>query len=95
MSAAQNQYGIGLDKTPANFVALTPLSFLARTAAVYPDHISAVHEARVFTWSQTHERCRRFAAFLAGQGTVDPAEGEDGRRPLERPLPLGILSLAG
>src|SRR3984885_2267524 len=67
MSAAQNQYSIGLDKTPANFVALTPLSFLARSAAVYPDHISAVYEGRVFTWSQTAERCRRFAAYLAGR----------------------------
>jgi fatty-acyl-CoA synthase len=68
MSAAQNQYAIGLDKTPANFVALTPLSFLVRTAAVYPDHISAVYEGRVFTWSQTYTRCRRFASYLAGQG---------------------------
>ena len=67
MSAAQNQYSTGLDKTPANFVALTPLSFLARTAAVYPDHISTVYEARVFTWSQTYARCRRFASFLAGR----------------------------
>ena len=31
MSAAQNQYSIGLDKTPANYVPLTPLSFLARS----------------------------------------------------------------
>jgi fatty-acyl-CoA synthase len=68
MSAAQNQYGIGLDKTPANFVALTPLSFLVRTAAVYPDHISTVYESRVFTWSQTYARCRRFASYLAGRG---------------------------
>jgi fatty-acyl-CoA synthase len=67
MSVAENQYGIGLDKTSANFVALTPLSFLARTAAVYPDHVSAVYEDRVFTWSQTHARCRRFASFLAGR----------------------------
>ena len=65
MSAAQNQYDIGLDKTPANFVALTPLSFLARTAAIYPDHVSAVYEGRVFTWSQTYARCRRFASYLA------------------------------
>ena len=36
MSATQNQYSLGLDKTPANYVALTPLSFLARTAAIYP-----------------------------------------------------------
>jgi fatty-acyl-CoA synthase len=67
MSVAQNQYSIGLDKTPANFVALTPVSFLARTAAVYPNHISAVYEGRVFTWSQTYARCRRFASFLAGR----------------------------
>src|ERR1700730_10443443 len=68
MSAAQNQYSIGLDKTPANYVPLTPLSFLARSAAVYPDHISAVYEGRVFTWSQTYERCKRFASWLAGRG---------------------------
>jgi fatty-acyl-CoA synthase len=68
MSVPQNQYSIGLDKTPANFVALTPLSFLARTAAIYPDHVSTVYEDRVFTWSQTYERCRRFASYLAGRG---------------------------
>ncbi|HMH97928.1 MAG TPA: acyl-CoA synthetase [Bradyrhizobium sp.] len=67
MSGQQSQYSIGLDKTPANFVALTPLSFLARTAAVYPDHISAVYESRVFTWAQTYARCRRFASFLAAR----------------------------
>ena len=67
MSGQQSQYSIGLDKTAANFVPLTPLSFLARTAAVYPNHISAVYEGRVFTWAQTHARCRRFASFLAGR----------------------------
>jgi fatty-acyl-CoA synthase len=68
MTGKQSQYDIGLEKTPANFVALTPLSFLARTAAVYPDHVSTVYEGRVFTWSQTYARCRRFASFLAGRG---------------------------
>jgi fatty-acyl-CoA synthase len=68
MSGEQNQYGIGLEKTQANFVALTPLSFLARSAAVYPDHVSTVYEGRVFTWSQTYARCRRFASYLAGRG---------------------------
>ena len=67
MSGQQSQYSFGLDKTPANFVPLTPLSFLARTAAVYPDHISAVYEGRVFTWAQTYARCRRFASFLAAR----------------------------
>jgi fatty-acyl-CoA synthase len=68
MNPRQDQYSIGLEKTSANFVALTPLSFLARTAAVYPDHISTVYEGRVFNWSQTYARCRRFASYLAGRG---------------------------
>ena len=63
-----NQYDVGLAKNPANYVPLTPLSFLARSAAVYPDHVSAVYEGRSFTWSQTHERCRRFASYLARKG---------------------------
>src|SRR3982074_1270481 len=68
MSEKQNQYSIGLDKTPANFVALTPLSFLARTAAVYPAHVSTAYEGRAFTWWETYARCRRFASYLAGRG---------------------------
>jgi fatty-acyl-CoA synthase len=68
MSAAQNQYSLGLEKTPANYVPLTPLSFLARSAAVYPNHVSTIYEGRSFTWSQTYERCRRFASYLAGRG---------------------------
>ena len=68
MGGKQSQYSIGLEKTPANFVALTPLSFLARTAAIYPGHTSTVYEDRVFTWSQTHARCRRFASYLANRG---------------------------
>jgi fatty-acyl-CoA synthase len=67
MSGNQNQYSVGLDKTPANFVPLTPLSFLARTAAIYPNHVSAVYEGRVFKWSETYARCRRFASYLAGR----------------------------
>src|ERR1700724_3078119 len=67
MNGKQSQYSIGLDKTQANFVALTPLSFLARTAAIYPGHVSTVYEGRTFTWSQTYARCRRFASFLVGR----------------------------
>src|ERR1700759_1553480 len=63
-----NQYEIGLDKNPANYVPLTPLSFLERSAAVYPNHVSAVYEGRSFTWSQTHERCRRVASYLTTKG---------------------------
>src|SRR4029450_11618710 len=68
MSAAQHQYSLGLAKATANYVPLTPLSFLARSAAVYPDQVSTVYEGRSFTWAQTYERCRRFASWLAGRG---------------------------
>jgi fatty-acyl-CoA synthase len=68
MSGIRNQYEVDLDKTPANYVPLTPLSFLARSAAVYPDHVSTVYEGRSFTWSESYARCRRFASYLAARG---------------------------
>ena len=68
MGGRQSQYDIGLDKTPANYVPLTPLSFIARSAAVYPNHVSAVYEDRSFTWAETYARCRRFASYLASRG---------------------------
>ncbi len=58
----QGHYSVGLDKTSANFVPLSPLSFLERTAAIYPDLTSTVHESRSFTWAQTFQRCRRFGS---------------------------------
>jgi fatty-acyl-CoA synthase len=64
----QGDYSVGLDQTPANFVPLSPLSFLKRSAAVYPDLTSTVYEGRRFTWAQTYDRCRRFASFLTGRG---------------------------
>jgi fatty-acyl-CoA synthase len=67
MSGKQNQYNIGLDKTAANYVPLTPISFLVRSATVYPDLISTIYEGRSFTWSQTYARCRRFASYLASR----------------------------
>src|SRR5215470_12744348 len=68
MGGQGNQYNIGLDKTPANYVPLTPLSFIARSAAVYLNHVGAVYEGRSFTWAETYERCRRFASYLASKG---------------------------
>ena len=65
---SQGQYSIGLDKNAANYVPLSPLSFLVRSASVYPNHPSAVYEGRTFTWAQTYERCKRFASFLAARG---------------------------
>src|SRR6201986_5463005 len=68
MSGKQSQYDLGLDKNAANYVPLTPLSVLERSAAVYPNHVSAVYEGRSFTWAQTYDRCKRFASYLAKQG---------------------------
>jgi fatty-acyl-CoA synthase len=63
---ASNHYA--LPKTEANYTPLTPLSFLARAASVYPDHLAVVHGATRFTWSQAYERCRRLASALAARG---------------------------
>ncbi len=68
MKDSSNPYNVGLDKNAANFVPLSPLSFLFRTAAVYPNHLSAVYEDRSFTWSQTLDRCRHVASFLSAHG---------------------------
>jgi len=57
-----------LAKTAANYVPLTPLSFLARTAAIYPNRISVIHGARRYTWAETYARCRRLASALAAHG---------------------------
>ncbi|MHB8765695.1 MAG: acyl-CoA synthetase [Deferrisomatales bacterium] len=61
-------YEANLPKAPSNYVPLTPLGFLARTAAVYPDRVSVVDGARRFTWRETYERCRRLASALVGRG---------------------------
>ena len=57
-----------LAKTAANFVPLTPLSFLARTAAIYPNRPSVIHGERRYTWAETYARCRRLASALAARG---------------------------
>jgi fatty-acyl-CoA synthase len=63
-----NPYETDLDRNPANFVALTPLSFIERTAAVYPDRVAIIHGSFRQTWRQTNARCRRLASALAGMG---------------------------
>ncbi len=66
--AGANPYGSGLDKVSANYVPLSPLSFLARAASVYPDHISVIHGEQRYTWAQTYVRCRRLASALKRRG---------------------------
>ncbi|MEE8365650.1 MAG: long-chain-fatty-acid--CoA ligase [Gammaproteobacteria bacterium] len=52
----------------ANFVALTPLSFLQRTADIYPQRESLIYNQRHYTWAQTRARCTRIASSLVARG---------------------------
>jgi fatty-acyl-CoA synthase len=62
-----------LGRTPANYVPLSPVSFLTRTAGIYPNRIAVIHGARRYTYAQFAERCRRLASSLhkAGVGKGD------------------------
>ena len=61
-------YSHGLDKNPANHVAQTPLTFIERSARVYPNHTAVIHGSIRRNWLQTYERCCQFAAALQGFG---------------------------
>src|SRR5262245_17181952 len=61
-------YDIGLDKNPANFQPLTPLTFLERAAAVFPDHPAVIHGQQRATYAQFYARARRLASALARRG---------------------------
>ena len=63
-----NPYETDLDRNPANFAALTPLSFLERAASVYPDRVAIVHGPQRQTWAATYARSRRLASALAARG---------------------------
>src|ERR1700744_4822362 len=66
--AMTSPFATDLDRNPANFTALTPLGFLDRTAAVYPDRLAVVHGERRYSWREAAERCRRLGSALAKRG---------------------------
>ena len=53
-----------LDKNNANFVPLTPLTFLERAKDIYPNYEALVYEDRKYTWSEIYKRCTQFASAL-------------------------------
>ncbi len=57
-----------LEMNAANFVPLSPLSFLERTADIYPERESLIYNSRRYTWAQTRNRCLRIASSLAARG---------------------------
>ena len=56
------------EKQSANYVPLTPLSFLPRTALMFGDKPSVIYGTRHYTWSQTYDRCRQLASALTKAG---------------------------
>ena len=63
-------YDQQLGRHPANFVALSPVSFVERSAEVFSDLPAVVHGQRRYTWAQTRERCARLAAALRAMGVA-------------------------
>ena len=61
-------YDIDLDRNPANFQPLTPLGFLERAAAVFPQHTAIIHGAMRRSYAEFYARARRLAAALARRG---------------------------
>jgi len=59
-----NPYETNLDKNNANYVPLTPLSFLERAKDIYPNYEAVVYESRKYTWGEVYKRCIKFASAL-------------------------------
>jgi fatty-acyl-CoA synthase len=64
----EKPYDIGLDRNPANFQPLTPLSLLDRAAAVYPDHPAIIHGKLRRSYAEFYARARRLGSALAKRG---------------------------
>ena len=54
----------GLEKNKANYVPLSPVTFLKRTADIFPNYTSIISENNKFTWKSTFTRCKLFASSL-------------------------------
>ncbi len=61
-------YTQNLDKNAANYQPLTPLSFLARAAQIFPDYPAIVHGSQAFSYAEFYARARRLGSALANIG---------------------------
>ena len=66
--AMNNPYNTNLDRNPANFQPLTPLTFLERAASVYPNHTAIIHGKLRRNYSDFYSRSRQLASALSEQG---------------------------
>ena len=64
-------YETGLDQAAANYQPLSPLTFIERSATVYPERLAVIHGETRRTWAQTFARCRRLASALSKKGIGD------------------------
>src|SRR5262245_36907588 len=65
---ATTPYDVDLDRNPANFQPLTPLAFLERSAAVFPDHAAVIHGGVQRSYAEFYARTRRLASALSRLG---------------------------
>lgn len=68
MSEQLSPFDSGLERGQANYKGLSPLSFLKRSAHVYPHKVAVVHGERRYTYAQFYDRCRRLASALSARG---------------------------
>ncbi len=52
-----SHYDKDLDKNEANYVPLSPLTFLERTKDIYPKYEAVIYESRTYTWEEVYKRC--------------------------------------
>ena len=63
-------YASGLERSEANYTPLTPVSFLAKAAYVYPDRVAVIHGGLRRTWKDVYARSRRLASALERRGVA-------------------------
>lgn len=62
------QFNEALEKNAANYVPLSPLSFIKRTASIYPDRTALIYNDQSYSWQQTYSRCCQLASLLKNFG---------------------------
>ncbi|HWD50077.1 MAG TPA: acyl-CoA synthetase [Rhizomicrobium sp.] len=65
---SRSPYDADLDRNPANYQPLTPITFLERAAKAFPDRTAIIHSAQRFTYADFYARARKLASALAKQG---------------------------
>jgi fatty-acyl-CoA synthase len=68
VSEQLSPFDSGLERGQANYKGLSPLSFLKRSAHVYPHKVAVIHGERRYTYAQFYDRCRRLASALSARG---------------------------